>query len=492
MTEALRVILVSDDDDDRALACMVIRQSYEDVELLEATDALTFADHLADGEFDVALSAPENRWANGVDVLAAIKRRQPNCATILFGEPLPEAIDSKVVDVALRQSSRGFLQLPQAIEQARDKLIALQNAPAPDVAYERLVANLPLAVFQLDQQAGFIDANPTTLKVLGHSEASQLIGKRLTDLFVDIDFRMKCRALMDRSQSLSDLETTLRRADGGTVPVRLSFWPVTPNSGRPAHFEGVMWDVSALAQSAELTAAAISSDELAAVLSHDLQDPLQVIAQYARLLKDRHGAFLNEDATKLLVRMSDSAARMQSMIDGIVEFSTIASGERPFQVVDMQRLMADVMDNLELVVKRSEAIVEYQQLASVVGEPRQLLQLLQNLISNAIKYRSERPVNVTVSVTERDNDWLLSVADNGIGLSADSTERVFGMFQRLHTDEEIPGRGVGLAVCKRIAQCHGGRIWVESTVGQGSTFFVTIAKDVQSRLPNRERKHGTG
>ena len=432
MTETLRVILVSDDDDDRALQGLVLRHSYEDVELLEAGDALSFADHLAGDEFSVAVAAPTLAWANGVDVLAAIKRRQPRCATILFGENLPEQIDPTVVDVSLRRSSRGFLDLRSAIEQAQAKLMMPDASGQTGPEYERLVENLPLGVFKLDTQSGFVDANAAALQVLGYSEVGQIIGRRLTDLFVDVDLRLRCRALMERAQSLSDLETSLRRADGGAVQVSLSFWP--SSAGRVSQYEGVLWDVSALNRG-EFAAASIDSDELASVLSHDLQDPLQVIAQYARMLKDRHGALLNEDAIRLIARMSDSAERMQSMIDGIVEFSKIASGERPFQVVDMEQILADAKANLELSIKRSGAHIEHTPLGGVIGEPRQLLQLLQNLLGNAIKYAADRPISIKVAVEEREHDWLMSVADNGIGLAADATERVFGMFQRLHTDE---------------------------------------------------------
>ena len=491
MSVPLRVILVVDDADDRALASMVLRQNDPDTEVFEVGDALAFADLLASESVNVAVCAPSLQWAQGEAVLAAVKRRFPDCATVLFGDPVQTSTDSAVVDVVVPVTSRGFLALPQAIEQAFYKAQAEERGSDAMATYERLLERVPIGIFQLAVDESFRDANEAALRVLGYGDVETLIGRRLPDLLVEVDLRMKCRALIERGQPLSELTTELRRADGGSVKANISFWPVIAGTA-VSHFEGVLWDVSALTHSKEVTEGGFGADELASALSHDLQDPLQVITQYAQLLKERHGAFLNEDALRLIARVGENASRMQSMIDGIVEFSNVGTLTRPFQVVDMNQIVADAMSNLELVIKRSEAEIEYGELTTVIGEPRQLLQLIQNLVSNAIKYRSEAPPHIRIGVSERDRDWLISVADNGIGLDPQVSDRVFGMFQRLHTAEEIPGRGLGLAICKKIAQCHGGRIWVESTPGHGSTFFVTVAKDAQALLPKRDRRQGLG
>lgn len=225
-------------------------------------------------------------------------------------------------------------------------------------------------------------------------------------------------------------------------------------------------------------------EQLAAAVSHDLQDPLQLIAQYARLLMDRHARSLDNDAARLVSRVAESATRMQSMIDGILEFSGITSGGRPFQVVDMNDVIEEALGNLTVRIEQTGARVLFDRLPSVVGEPRQLIQLFQNLIGNAIKFHGHAAPLVRLGHEERKDDWLITVTDNGIGLDTAASERIFDMFQRLHTSEEFPGRGIGLAICKRIAAGHGGRIWVESTPGEGATFFVTLAKEAPGNRSN--------
>ena len=201
---------------------------------------------------------------------------------------------------------------------------------------------------------------------------------------------------------------------------------------------------------------------------------------------------MDAEAVRLVSRVSESAVRMQSMIDEILEFSAIAAGGRPFQVVDTNAVVAEALSNLSVNIEAHQAEVRCDDLPSVVGEPRQLIQLFQNLIGNAIKFHGHSPPLIEVTAEERRDDWLITIADNGIGIDAPSTERIFGLFQRLHTTEEVPGRGLGLAICRRIAECHGGRIWVESTPGKGSTFFVTIVKDWSANLSNQNVNRRVG
>jgi len=160
----------------------------------------------------------------------------------------------------------------------------------------------------------------------------------------------------------------------------------------------------------------------------------------------------------------------------------VSQSRRPFQVVDMNQVVGEAVANLEASVARSGAQITHGDLPSVVGEPRLLVQLFQNLVGNAIKFVREAPPRISLAVEEREEDWLISVTDNGPGIDPLSADRIFEMFQRLHATSELPGRGVGLAICRRIAECHGGRIWVESRTGEGSTFFVTLTRELPVEL----------
>ena len=154
----------------------------------------------------------------------------------------------------------------------------------------------------------------------------------------------------------------------------------------------------------------------------------------------------------------------------------------------MNAIVQEALINLEARIAERGAEIRFERLPSVVGEPRQLTQLLQNLIGNAVKFNAEPTPRVEIRLQEREEDWLLSISDDGIGIDPAATDRIFEIFQRLHTSSEYPGTGIGLAICKRIAECHGGRIWVKSRPGEGSTFYVTLSKSFPGELPRRGRE----
>ena len=414
----------------------------------------------------------------------AIERRHRECAGLLLVRDPADIDPPDCIDVVVPKTSRGFVDLPKVLERAQRLRRARFQEDVDVGAYERLVGELPVGVFSMSTLGSITQANELALATLGFADSERLVGRLLVDLIADIDLRARCVALLERAQPLRDLEVTMRRVDGGKTKVSLSFWPVSNTKGGLSHFEGVLWDLSAIAAAGGKLPSEVNMEQLAAAVSHDLQDPLQLIAQYARLLMERHSRSLDNDAVRLVSRASESATRMQSMIDGILEFSGLASGGRPFQVNELNDSLEEALGNLTMRIEESGARVEFERLPAVVGEPRQLMQLFQNLIGNAIKFQGFSAALVKVTHAERKDEWLIVVSDNGIGMDAASTERIFDMFQRLHTSEEFAGRGIGLAICKRIAAGHGGRIWVESTPGEGSTFYVTLAKEAPGNLSN--------
>ena len=480
----LVVLIVTESKDDNALAALVLRQEYAEVEVVQAQDALEFADRLAEGGFSVAVVDEQLGWADGVAVFEAIERRYQECAGLLLVRESAAREPPGSIDVVVPKTSHGFIELPRAIERAQWLRRARFQKDVDVGAYERLVGELPVGVFSLSSQGVVTQANDLTLSTLGFDDKERLRGRLLVDLIAESDLRSRCVALLERGQPLRDLDVMLRRADGGKTKVSLSFWPVFNLKGELSHFEGLMWDLSAITGAGSAAAAEVNMEQLAAAVSHDLQDPLQLIAQYARLLMDRHACSLDNDAARLVSRVAESATRMQSMIDGILEFSGITSGGRPFQVVDMNDVIEEALGNLTVRIEQTGAQVLFDRFPSVVGEPRQLIQLFQNLIGNAVKFHGQAAPLVRLAHEERKDDWLITVTDNGIGMDTAASERIFDMFQRLHTSEEFPGRGIGLAICKRIAAGHGGRIWVESTPGEGATFFVTVAKEAPGNRSN--------
>ena len=220
--------------------------------------------------------------------------------------------------------------------------------------------------------------------------------------------------------------------------------------------------------------------------SHDLQAPLRTISAFASILAEELGDELSADADKYLHRIVEGATRMKRLIDGLLEYSRAGRHEAPLARVDVGAIVESVLLDLEAVIRESEAEVVVCDLPSLVAEPLQLGQLFSNLISNALKFRGEASPRILISTELTDQGHAVSVQDNGIGLDPKFADRVFRIFHRLHGQDEYEGTGIGLAICKKIVERHGGKIWVESIPGQGATFRFTIAADAraeQTRAP---------
>lgn len=215
-------------------------------------------------------------------------------------------------------------------------------------------------------------------------------------------------------------------------------------------------------------------EQFAYVASHDLQEPLRIVISYVQLLAKQYEGQLDEDADIFIHYATDAALRMKNLIADLLSYSRLDSRGKPFSATDLNEVLADVLADLSLTIAENEAVITHDPLPTVLADPMQMRQMLLNLISNGIKFRGEVPPRIHIGATRQQEQWLFSVQDNGIGIEEQYTERIFAIFQRLHTMEEYPGTGIGLAICKKIAARHNGGIWVESTYGQGTTFFFTL------------------
>ncbi|WP_263020539.1 PAS domain-containing sensor histidine kinase [Natronobiforma cellulositropha] len=214
--------------------------------------------------------------------------------------------------------------------------------------------------------------------------------------------------------------------------------------------------------------------QFAYVASHDLQEPLRMVTSYLQLLERRYGDDLDEDASEFIQFAVDGSERMKAMIDGLLTYSRVETQERSVDAVDLEAVLDGVLTNLDLQIHETGAHITVDSLPTVRGDAGQLSQLFQNLLENALQYSGEQQPQVSITATRAADEWLVSVSDEGIGIDDADADQVFEMFQRLHSHEEYEGTGIGLAVCKRIVDCHGGKIWLESTPGHGSTFSFTL------------------
>ncbi len=243
----------------------------------------------------------------------------------------------------------------------------------------------------------------------------------------------------------------------------------------------------ALEQSvAELGRSNTDLQQFAYVASHDLQEPLRMVSSYTQLLAKRYKGKLDADADEFIAFAVDGANRMQRLIQDLLAYSRVSTGGRQFESTSLEAALNYALESLRNAVNESGAVITHDPLPTVLGDEKQLAQLFQNLLSNAVKFRGEEPPRIHVSAKRTNAGWLLSVRDNGIGLDSQYADRIFVIFQRLHTRQEFPGTGIGLAICKKIVERHGGRIWVESELGKGTTFYFTVLDHERSHDTARE------
>jgi len=214
--------------------------------------------------------------------------------------------------------------------------------------------------------------------------------------------------------------------------------------------------------------------QFAYVASHDLRAPVRAIKSFSQILKKDYREKLDEEANECLDFIVTGAGRLETLINDLLTYSRVDTQGKAFAPVDTSEVLDQVVIDLRLDIEDSQAEITCDALPVVVADASQMTQLFQNLISNAIKFQSQDPPKVHVAALKKDDVWVFSVKDNGIGIEAQHTERIFAMFQRLHTQDEYPGTGMGSAICKRIVERHGGNIWVQSEVGMGSTFYFSI------------------
>ena len=229
----------------------------------------------------------------------------------------------------------------------------------------------------------------------------------------------------------------------------------------------------------ELCASNKELENFAYLASHDLREPLRMVTSFTKLLARRYSSQLDTEADKIIGFAVDGATRMEELINNLLEYSRISKQTNFTKSVDCELVLDCALRNLKLLIKETNAEITRTSLPTVLGDSEQLIQLFQNLIENALTYRGQEPPKIAISAEAREEQWLFFVQDNGIGIESKYRDRIFQIFQRLHTREEYPGTGIGLAICRKIVERHNGQIWVESELGQGATFYFTIKIPVE-------------
>jgi PAS domain S-box-containing protein len=289
-------------------------------------------------------------------------------------------------------------------------------------------------------------------------------------------------AIYGRDDKSGTMEYRVFHKDGHIVPIEASMSLLLDNDKKPIAIYGVFMDITERKQSEEKLARYAlelqrSNEELqrfAYVASHDLQEPLRMIGSYLQLIESRYGDKLDADGHEFIGFAVDGANRMKSLITALLTYSRVETQAQNFVAVDCQHIVDEVKRFLVVTLEESEAVITNDPLPEIVGDERLILALFQNLISNAIKYRSENKLEIHIGAERQKDAWLFSVRDNGIGIESQYLERIFVIFQRLHPRSKYTGMGIGLAICKKVVERHNGHIWAESEIGKGTTFYFTI------------------
>jgi PAS domain S-box-containing protein len=347
--------------------------------------------------------------------------------------------------------------------------------------FRRLVQSDIIGIIVVDLEGAVLEANDHFLRLVGRRREDVASGRLRWDAITPDAWRAADRRSLEALRTggfAPSWEKEFLRPDGTRVPVLVGVAPLDEHRGICYVLdigERKRSEETLAHYAAELARSNRELEAFAYVASHDLQEPLRTVASFTELLARRYGDRLDPDARELVGFVVGGVERMSLLIEGLLAVSRVGTRSQPPRPVDFERLLEEAVADLRARLDAAEAIVTHGPLPTLPGDATQLGQLLRNLLDNAVKFRRpDVPPRVRVEAAPDGESWVFRVSDNGLGIEPRYFERIFVIFQRLHLQEEYPGTGIGLAVCRRIVERHGGRIWVESEAGVGSTFCFAL------------------
>ncbi|GJL53374.1 MAG: hypothetical protein NPIRA02_05060 [Nitrospirales bacterium] len=396
-----------------------------------------------------------------------------------------EAFDSMAQTIANNQQELQGLntQLERRVE---ERTRALQES---EQRFRVIFEQAAVGVAQMASRSGeFVRINQRYCDILGYSQ-DEMLGRTFQEVTQSTalpeDVYNMNRLLNGEIENFS-MERHYARKDGSTIWVNLFVSPMWQAGEEPSYHISVMEDITErkiiemeiLQQRAELARSNADLQQFASVAAHDLQEPLRMVSSYTKLLGRRYQGKLDADADEFIAYAVDGANRMQTLIRDLLEYSRVGKGKLHMTMIDTEDVVVQASRNLQSLITERQAKIHWEHLPHVRADVSRLTQVFQNLFANAMKFCAASTIPcITIRAEPRSMDWLFSVQDNGIGMKSEHTTKIFEVFQRLHNRSQYSGTGIGLALCKRIVEDHGGQIWVESVPKKGSTFFFTIVKE---------------
>ncbi len=373
----------------------------------------------------------------------------------------------------------GPAQLQGAFEELKAEMGRREKAEYRNRQLASIVESSNDAIISFMLNGTVLSWNRGAQDLFGYSVESTM-GKTLRHLIgPDMDTVVE---VLREGRKLDTIELTFQRADGKTVYLSLCVSPIKNEKGEVVNGAAIFRDITEskeaqkqlLRTSEQLSKSNKELEEFAWVAAHDLKEPVRTMATYSKLLGQEYADRLEESGRQYLSFINTSAAKAMARIDDVLEFSAVGKGKLALQPIDLNLLVESVIQDLRLAIDEAHATINFENLPLIQGKSEYISSLFQNILSNAIKYRGKEAPVINVSASREGDFWCLAVSDNGIGFDMQQANKIFQMFQRLHHEDEYPGSGLGLAMCKKIVELHGGKIWAESKEGQGATFLFTL------------------
>lgn len=442
--------------------------------------------HLLDTKFADYFTEPE-RAKKGLQIIYK-KGRVANYELVLITHSKQQIIVSLNAAVFYDATGKpqGILASARDISSQKQTEQQLRTAQL----YTRSLIEASIDAMMITDPIGNItDINQEMIKLTGYSR-KQLLGSSFYKYFTNATLAEKAITLVLKENHLTDYELTIKAKNGQKIIVSYNATTFYDQAGKLQGILAVARDITERKIAEKkfndlLTALQRSNEELqqfAYIASHDLQEPLRMVESYVQLLERRYKNKLDKDANDFIGFAVDGVNRMQRLVNDLLFYSRVITKAKPFSQVNCNQVLEQVLFDLQPQIKEKEAEIISEELPIVIADETQIARVLQNLISNAIKFCKRKP-KIHIKVKKHENEWIFAITDNGIGIALEYYQQIFVIFKRLHTRAEYPGTGLGLAICKKIIERHGGRIWVKSEPGKGSTFYFT--------LPKKEVDHGT-
>jgi len=394
---------------------------------------------------------------------------------------------------------KAHAELEQRVEERTAELTqAYEQLRTSEEKYRSLVDNINICVYQstVDHPGQFLRVNPAMVEMSGYDSAEDLMNLPVANLYQNPQDRQRILDALKQNGFVKDIEIPMIKKDGAVVWASLTMNVKYDEERKIKWIDGVGEDITErrraqkmlARKTAELERSNKELEHFASIASHDLKAPLTAIAGFAQVLEIRSKDSLDEQSQRALTHIIKGTYRMEALINDLLAYARVTSDGRCFKLVDMKIIFDIMLTNLELAIAENHAAISCGDLPVIYGDEIQFVQLFQNLVGNALKYRNEKPPVVQITAerlngsafavdplhSSQDQGWLFSVKDNGIGIDQDHFDSIFQIFKRVHREEKYTGTGIGLAICQKIVERHGGRIWVESKPGKGSIFYFTI------------------